>query len=293
MKAAAELIIGKVRDALLKSGMGMQLDPALAKSEAFQGAQGAAGDIAGVLSGMREAGMVDEGLMGAAAGASQELFNQAVAAATEAGKAPAEAQKAGFGAISQLLREQLNASIQSGKELDANTQKLLDEAKKNGIEIMADPIIESLAVERKMLEALNQIAGQRHPTPNDDSGGDGAVPRDDVPAAGGFGPMITPNLGGGLGPRIQTHPGELAMVIPRSKMGPGALISAANGLFSDRGGGGFRRPRRDGSTVVNLTVAENPFQSSVGAERLRRYTLRHVERKMARKLAAVIQAGRG
>jgi len=279
LKAAAETMVGKVRDALLKSGMGMHLDPALAKSEAFQGAQGAAGDIAGILAGMRGAGMVDAGLMGAAATSSQELFDQAVAAAVEAGKGPAEAQMAGFGAISQLLREQLNASIQSGDALDANTQKLLDEAKANGIEIMADPLIESLGVQRKMLEVLQQNAGWK-PADRGDP---------DLPAAGGFGPMITPNLGHGLGPRIQTHPGELAMVIPRSRMGASGLLSAASGLYSSPRG---RMGRGGNTTTINLAISENPFQSTEGARALRSHTLKTVERQTSKRLAALIAAGR-
>lgn len=225
MKAAADTMIGKVRDALLKSGMGSHLDEALGKSEAFQGAQGAAGDIAGIMSGMRQAGMIDSGLTEAAAASSQELFNQARAAALEAGKSPEEAQKAGFGAISQLLREQLNASVQSGKELDANTKRLLEEAKANGIEILADPAIETLDVAKQQLDELKKISKTR-PTG----------------AAQGIGPMMTRDLGGGLGPLIQTHPGELVWVLPKA-LAKGGIISAARGIGSvdddeRRGGGG-------------------------------------------------------
>jgi hypothetical protein len=103
--------------------------------------------------------------------------------------------------------------------------------------------------------------------------------------------MITPNLGGGLGPRIQTHPGELAMVIPRSKMGPGGLLSAASGIYSRRGGG-VSRGRAISTTSINLTIAENPFQSAEGAARLRSHTLKTVERETSKHLASLIASGR-
>jgi hypothetical protein len=255
---------------------------ALRESEAFSATEGVATDLAKLIAGMREAGIVDEGSLAAGGAAAKDLQAAAVAAATEAGLPATEATRAGFAAIAPVLREQLNASIQSGRELDANTQALLEEAKANGIEIMADPMIQSLAVQREQLGVLRSIAGQDRGGPEPGGYGGG------VSAATGFGPMITPNVGGGLGPLIQTHPGELAMVIPRSKMGPGGLISAAGGLYAPEvGRGGGRRA----STTVNLTIAENPFQSTEGAQRLRRYTLRAVERRAARNLAALVASG--
>jgi hypothetical protein len=50
-----------------------------------------------------------------------------------------------------------------------------------------------------------------------------------IPAARGFGPVIAPNLGGGLGPLIQTHAGEGVLVVPRKRMTAGGFIGAASG----------------------------------------------------------------
>ena len=43
------------------------------------------------------------------------------------------------------LREQLNAAMASGQELDENTKALIEEARKNGIEIIADPMVNPAA----------------------------------------------------------------------------------------------------------------------------------------------------
>jgi len=285
LTSALQELIGRVQGALAQSGLGLLKTGPLRDSEAFAEQEGIAADLAKLIAGMREAGIVDEGSLAAGGAAAKELQTAAVAAATEAGLPATEATKAGFAAIAPVLREQLNAALQSGRELDANTKALLEEAKANGIEIMADPMVQSLAVQREQLGVLRSIAGQGRggPEPGDVPGG-GAIP-----AAGGLGPMITPNLGGGLGPLIQTHPGELAMVIPRSKMGPGGLISADSGLYARtevRGGRGGRQ------TTVNLSIAENPFASAEGAARLRRYTLRAAKREAARHLAALVASGR-
>jgi len=163
--------------------------------------------------------MVDTGLMAATGGLATELQKQAVGAALAAGLTQEEAQKAGFGAVSALLREQLNASLQSGVKLDANTQALLDEAKKNGIEILADPAIESLDVQRKQLGVLERIAG-----------GAGAVAGSGrearmVSAATGFAPRrLTEDT------LILAHQNEMAMVLPN----PDDLMMAIPSALKDR-----------------------------------------------------------
>jgi hypothetical protein len=222
---ALQKIIGKVGEALLRNGLGI-LDSRLKESEAFQGAQGTATDIAQVLAGMREAGLIDEGLLSAGGAAAGELQKQATAAALEKGLSPEEAARAGSQAIAPLLREQLNASVQSGKELDETTKQLLEEAKANGIEILADPAIESLDVQRKQLDVLHDIARQG-------GAGGGAIH-----AAKGLGPVKMPNMGGGLGPLIQTHADELALILPAHMARRGGLLHAAKGVFDDDGGGG-------------------------------------------------------
>lgn len=279
LTAALQKIIGKVSDALVKSGLGI-LDQRLKDSEQYQNAQGAAGDVAGAISGMSQADMVDAGLTAAGGEAARALKDEAVAAATAAGLPAAEAQKAGLLAVANILREQLNASIRSGKELDANTAALLEEAKANGIEILADPALQQLDVSKQQLAVLQQIAGQP---------AGGGKREDAVPAAGGFGPMVTPDLGGGLGPLIQTHPGELAMVIPRSRMGRDGFMSAASGIYAPRSG---RSGRAGGGVSVAVNVSADPFQTAEGRRDMERRIMRIAQRETSRHLAAQIASGR-
>lgn len=279
LSTALQELIGRVQGALAQAGLGLLKTGPLRDSQAFAEQEGIAADLAALIAGMREAGIVDAGSLAAGGAAAKELQTAAAAAATEAGLPATEATKAGFAAIAPVLREQLNAAIQSGRELDANTKALLEEAKANGIEIMADPLVESLAVQRDQLGVLRSIAGKEF------VGG----PSGAIPAARGLGPMITPNVGRGLGPLIQTHPNELAMVIPRSRMGPGGLISAASGLYARHE---LRGGRGRGETTINLNISEDPFASSVGRERLRRHTLKAVRRETSKHLAALVASGR-
>jgi len=227
---ALSAFVGKLGDALGKFGLGVT-DARLKDSASFQAASGVAGDVAGGLRAASEAGILDTGITAAATGAAAAIQEQAIAAAREAGLSDMEAAKQGSLAIAQILREQLNASIRSGTELDEGTKALLEEAKKNGIEIMADPMIESLGVQKDQLAVLRTIAGKGR--------GDGSVP-----AAKGLGPVRMPNMGGGLGPLIQTHAGEMALILPAS-MSRGGLLHAARGIYDDDYGGGGRGGRGD------------------------------------------------
>ncbi len=253
LKKTFRELIGKVSDALMKSGLGI-LDARLAKSDKFQAAQGMAGDVGKVMTGMRQAGMVDTGLMAAGGAAAKGIRDEAVAAALAAGLSQAEAEKAGTAAIAPLLREQLNASLASGKELDANTKALLEEAKKNGIEIIADPAIEAVAVAKDSRALLKTIAGQGggrgRGEPGAEPGGGGAPSGGAAP--GGGPPPNIPTAQKGIGPFISRseglihyHPDELIWVLPPGKHGRGTVLHAASGLYAtsreggrDREGGG-------------------------------------------------------
>jgi hypothetical protein len=227
LTASLGTLIGKVQEALLKSGLGYMATPGLRESEAFMGAQGMAGDIAQLLAGMRAGGALDSGLLAAAGASAEELRAQAQTAAEEAGMAPADAVKAGFGAIAPLLKEQLNAALASGQELDANTRALIEEAKKNGINIVADPMVESVAVQKDMLKELKHMNGRG-----------GGVP-DESFASGTFGLRVVKR-----DMLAQIHEGEGFMVVPKDKMGRGVFGSFARGTDDpDReGGGGGRIP---------------------------------------------------
>jgi hypothetical protein len=213
-------MVGKVQEALLASGLGFMATGPLRESKEFGAAQGMASDAAQLLAAMREAGFVDSGLMGAASQSAEELRQQAVAAAEAAGVAPAEATKAGFGAIAPLLREQLNAAMASGQELDANTQALLAEAKANGINIVADPIVQQLAVQKDMLGELRAM-----------NRGGGEPKADQEFATGSRGLRLVKR---DMLARI--HEGEGLLVVPRNEMGNGRLVfeSFAKGTDTER-----------------------------------------------------------
>jgi hypothetical protein len=230
LQGAIAGIEAKIAEALAKSGLGFMATGALKGSEAFGAAQGAARSGGQVLAGMRQAGMVDAGLQAAMTGLATELQRQAIEAAKAAGLSDQEAAKAGSGAIVDLLREQLNASLASGKELDANTQALIDEARANGIEIIADPMLQQLKVQQQSLTELEQIKGLM-------AGGGEAFDKFGSFVSGrtfsaqtGLPPAIMPNMGAGVGPLIQTHPGELAMVLPRTQVAGGRRSLARGAL---------------------------------------------------------------
>lgn len=311
LTAALKTIIGKVGDALLKSGLGI-LDSRLKKSEKFQETQGIAGETAQVIAGMSQGGMFDASLQAAGGEVAKRVHATAVEAAKEAGLGPEEATKAGFAAVAPLLREQLNAAIRSGRELDANTQALLEEAKRNGIEILADPAIESLGVQKEQLAVLQKIAGM----PIGGGGGGGAgVPGGAGGGAGGadFGGLAD---GGDLSrprrwdedlPRYAagahvTRP-HLAIVgdkperiIPDDAFrmapagGPAPLLRAAGGSMAAMPRSVTASGPR--STQITMNLTEDPYHSAEGRLALRRRTLQIAQREADKHLSAQIQSGK-
>lgn len=216
LQAALGTILGKVQDALLANGLGYMATGALRDSKVFGDTQAMAGDVAGVVRGMRQGGAVDTGLLAAGGLAAKDLQQQAVAAAKEAGLSDQEAQKAGFGAVADLLREQLNASLQSGKALDENTKAMIEEARKNGIEILADPAVAQLAVQKDMLGELRRMNGS------------GMRPPDESFATGTRLRRLRSDM------VAHVHEGEGLMVIPKDEMA-GMRFGAFNRGTEDSG----------------------------------------------------------
>lgn len=253
LTASLGVLIGKVQDALLKSGLGYMAAGPLRDSKEYQGAAGMSQDVADLLKGMREGGAIDSGVMAAAGASAEELRQQAVDAATAAGLAPAEATKAGFGAIAPLLREQLNAAIASGQELDENTKRLIEEAKANGINIVADPMIESVAVQKAMLKELQGM--------NDSGGG---AP-DEGFASGTKGLRIVRR-----DMLARVHAGEGMMVVPRGEMQSLSFGSFARGSDAgdweprERGGGGPSVPMVPATSTTGGTGASGTSSTDDG-----------------------------
>jgi hypothetical protein len=182
-QAAGGALVKAVADAMAANGLGFLATGELAKSEKFNAAQQAVGAAGQIVGGLRQAGGISTDLLASGGAFAEALRQQAVEAALEAGKSAEEAQKIGIATIAPLLRDQLNASIESGRELDANTKQLLEEARANGIEIVADPLIAQLEVQKEMLAELRKQNGS---VPGNliEKGGAAKVPEF---ASGGFG----------------------------------------------------------------------------------------------------------
>ena len=163
-QAAGQALIKAVADAMAANGLGVLATGELAKSEKFSAVQQAVGAAGQITTGLRQAGGIDSAFLQNGGAFADAMREEATAAALEAGLSSAEAQKAGLQAISPLLRDQLNASIESGVALSAQTQQLIDEAKANGINIVADPLLEQLAVQKSMDASLKTIAGKGTPS---------------------------------------------------------------------------------------------------------------------------------
>jgi hypothetical protein len=235
LTGALGALVGKVQEALMKAGMGYMATGPLRESEAFMGAQGISKDVADLVTGMRAGGAIDQGLMAAAGSAAVELQGQAVAAAEAAGLIGAEAVKAGFAAIAPVLTAQLNASLASGQALDENTRQLIEEAKANGITIVADPLVESVAVQKQMLSELRGINGN-----SGRYSGGGRSSYSYAPDDYYVGPPDTEWASGTRGMRMvkrdmvaRIHAGEGMIVIPRDEMSRTAFRSFARGTDVD------------------------------------------------------------
>lgn len=168
-QAAGNALVKAVADAMAANGLGVLATGELAKSEKFNAAQQAVSAGGQIFQGLSQAGGITSDFLENGGAFADALRQQAEEAALEAGKSAEEAQKIGLATIAPLLRDQLEASIRSGQKLSEQTQALIDEAKANGITIVADPMVELLAIQKESLALQKKQAGG--------SGGDTAEPR--------------------------------------------------------------------------------------------------------------------
>jgi hypothetical protein len=281
--AAAAAALGPALDELEKQFKDKGLDTSflaglehqrtVGGNAAFAGASSLATSEAGIINGLRDAGLVDQGLLGHAAQGTTDIYNQAVAAATAAGDAPAEATKDGLRAVSELLEAQLNASIASGTKLDSGTQALIDLAKQNGIDILADPAIESLSVEKEQLAVLKTLAGIKGSAGSAATGGGdlgGSFPgsaQGRIHAAGGF-----TGFTGSSSPAFQVHPNEFVAVLPgvasmqqlAARAGIGLGSASLNGVAA--GGGVTYGPGAISPTIIinGSSLSQPQLTAAVG-----------------------------
>ena len=301
--AAAAEAFGPAFDELVKNLKAKGIDTAfldpiakqigLGKNKQYAGAASAASGAADIIGGLRQAGRVDRDLLATSGKLAQQLFNDAKGAAEKAGFGPQEAAKAGFGAIGGLLEEQLNASIASGNELDENTKRLIEEARANGIDIVADPILQQLAVEREQLKVLNKIAGiaekpppshetpqqqqQRQQQQQEENKKRGEEEQRRHQGGGSMGAASgLMGFTGASSPLIQTHPGEFVSVIPRATLFSLASLRKQSLGSPSIGGAGAGGSAVSFAPQINLIVdASGNDADAVGescAEAMRRET---------------------
>lgn len=228
-QAAGGALVKAVADAMAANGLGV-FDPKLSKNEQFGAVQSAVGAAGQITQGLRQAGGIDTDFLANGGTFADALREEAVAAALAEGKTQAEADKAGLAVIAPLLRDQLNASVESGQKLSAQTEALLAEAKANGIEIVADPLLAQLDVQKEIRDELRKQNGSTG-TEGDDGSIDsraGGAPRRFSAAGGlvGFTGSGSPRLD------LQLHPNEMIRVTP------GVSSASLVGGSSNNGGGG-------------------------------------------------------
>ncbi len=281
----------------------------LSSDSAFAQSANAASAMGQVVTGMTQAGYADASLMANASSMAGELQNQAEQAAIAAGMAPADATKAGFQAIQPLLQAQLDAAIASGDGVSADLQALLDEAKANGVEILASPMMQQLEELRRIRAAVEggtSTTSTGRPTNH----GKAETPREEPPdytAAAGFGPERLDQ-----DTVIQAHEGEHVAIWPKGKKVK--FRSARSGMGGpwdedgpEDGGGGAEGGGSGGvytgpasvpaqieqltaavtalaeQRVVNVAVApnvainENPMASRETRDEMRRFTVAEIE----------------
>lgn len=227
----------------------------LAENESFAGASNAASGMGQVITGMAQAGYVDQALMSGATSMAGELQDQAERAALEAGMAPAEATKAGFQAVQPLLQAQLDAALASGAGISEELQALLDEARANGIDIIASPMVQQL-------EELRRIRAAVEGKPYTPAGSGTANTRTEPPEQTQYGAPPDMTSAKGFGPRLlkedtvfQAHQGEHVAIYPKGHKV--AFRSAARGFLDDVDDDGVPIPReRETESTTVTPVAE-------------------------------------
>jgi len=221
-------------------------------NEAFRAATEGAQGFRDMLHGMTEAEIpVTVAQMAALGEEANRAMEMARAGAVEAGLGAADANLAALAAVSPLLQELLVASERYGITLDENTQSLIDQARAAGLAFPTGPLDKMVS----LLEQMVLLLGGELPAAAARAGtaiggivnagpmrGSVELPEspDTIGAARGYGPIVVPNLGRGLGPRIQTHAGEGVLIVPRAHVGRmPTVFGAARGFGFSRDTGDF------------------------------------------------------
>jgi hypothetical protein len=221
-------LIGTVAEAMMSQGVGAW---GMEGNAAFSQVSQASGLVQQLIAGMNQANLVDTDLLATTTEATANLIAQATEASGLEGR---DATRVGFAANAQLLQAQLEASMMSGTGISTELQALLDEARANGINIVASPLVqslevqrESLAVQQKMLGALGSAGGGKEEEPPAMARGGVVLPF--VPRAE-RGLVVSHSPGGSL---IRSGEREAELTVPVR-----AVFDLARQIGSGAGGGG-------------------------------------------------------
>ena len=175
--------------------------------------------------------------------------------------------------VPESMRKMIEAAIANGEILDENGEAFasVEEAGITFAQSMTESmmsVVESVQMLVNALLGINDI--DVSPNIHIPSGGGSSIPDNrnpDFQAAAGFfsaSMPVGPRAGGGTD--IRVHPGEKVAVTPEGE-----------------GGGG--------QTTVNLTINENPMQTSETREQMRTFSVRAVADSMERNLSDLVAAG--
>lgn len=172
-------------------------------------------------------GMANSDVMSADAFAG---FQSAITTTAQALKESGLTDDQVFAAIGPQLQHAQEAAANFGLTLDANVQTLIDQAQANGLAFSSTPAERSALAMEKVASILERVFGAATNTAGAfgdmavaAAGAAGAAAGIGLPGGGGGGADIfaaeglhgtMPNMGGGLGPTIQTHAGERVDITP-------------------------------------------------------------------------------
>ena len=184
-------------------------------NERFRAAAGMSTGAQQILTGATSGNFVDA-----------EMLEGSIAIAEEQLNASREAQlsdKDAYTGMAGLLQAQLNASIASGEKIPTDLQALLDEAKRNGISIIADPTIRTAVATEGIYRFLTGQGGssQSSQAPSYDNGST----YDEATGEVTWGPRPSGYPGGAPWPPVQG-----------GNYGTGGLIPATPGGLRVTGG---------------------------------------------------------
>lgn len=123
---------------------------ALTDNELFRGAAEGAGALDAALKGLANSGYLTVDAFRAFEGQANNAFGQALAGGLEAGLTQTEAERQALLAIAPLLQSLKSTADQYGITLDENTQKLIDQAKANGVAFKDDPTL-------RLIDSINAL----------------------------------------------------------------------------------------------------------------------------------------